>query len=209
MGHPIIAALLALMLGAVAAAAEPASRLSDEQRTRVSQAVARLNIAPLRKVGFAVNVGAEIPRSVKLRPLPYAAVSAAPQYRGHAFLRVEEDVLIVEPRSHKVVAVLPLARAADGEKRRINLTQQQRELIRAQVTKQTSKFAARNRATTGGGPQPDVVIGEPVPRAYTIERFPDPVYWQVPALRSYQYILRDKELYVVDPRKRRVIELLE
>ena len=48
-----------------------------------------------------------------------------------------------------------------------------------------------------------------MPKAYTIERFPDAVYWQVPALRSYQYILRDQDLYLVDPRKRQVIELID
>jgi hypothetical protein len=136
-------------------------------------------------------------------------VNVAPQYRGHSFVRVEEDVVIVEPRSYKVVAVLPLPKAAEDSRRRLHLTQPQRELIHAQVRQQTSKQAASRRATTGGGSQTEIVVGESVPKTYTIERFPDAVYWQVPALRSYQYIQRDQDLYLVDPRKRRVIELIE
>src|SRR3546814_6368140 len=57
--HSIIAAALALMLCAVPAFAEHATGLNDEQRTRISQSVARLNVAPLRKVTFAIRVRSE------------------------------------------------------------------------------------------------------------------------------------------------------
>ena len=93
--------------------------------------------------------------------------------------------------------------------RKLYLTNTQRELIHAHVKQQTSKQLAASRATTGVGSQPEIVVGEAVPKQYTIERFPDAVYWQVPALRSYQYILRNKDLYLVDPLKRRVVELIE
>ena len=143
MGHAIIAALLAFMLGAVPAAAQQAPALNDEQRTRISQSVAKLNIAPLLRIKFAIDVGSEIPRSIKLRPLPYGAVTAAPQYRGHAFVRIEEDVVIVEPRSYKIVAVVPLPKAAGDSRRKLLLSKPQRDLIHAQVRAQASKQASR------------------------------------------------------------------
>lgn len=220
-----VAAALALMLGIGAAAAQqskpdgasgqppeaPAvAPLDEQQRARISQSIAALNVAPLRRVRFSLAIGAEAPRSLKLRPLPAAAVEAAPQFRGHSFVRVDEDILIIEPKSYRIVAVMPHPKSAIMSKPKLNLTQKQREMIRAQVGQQLSKTQAPGkRATTGSAPAPEIVVGEAVPRWITIERFPDTVYRQVPAVRSYQYIARDRDIYLVDPRERRVLEMIE
>ena len=225
MRHAILA-VLALALGIAPAAGEQRARaaphkgashehvetapLSEPQRARLAQAVAGLNVAPLKGLKFPVQVGSEVPRTLRLRPLPPAAVQAAPQYRAYHFVLVDDTIVIVQPRTYRVVAVLAQGKGGKLATPKLNLTQHQRSTVRAEVGKQVSKQRpAPERGTTGMAPTAEVVIGERVPETMTIERFPDNVYRQVPALRSYQYILRENEIYVVDPRELRVIEQVE
>ena len=62
--------------------------------------------------------------------------------------------------------------------------------------------------TTGAAPQSTttIEIGESVPDAVEIQSFPEEVYREVPEIRSYRYIERGGDVYLVDPGDRQVIE---
>jgi hypothetical protein len=175
--------------------------LDPQRRGRLHSAVARLDIRPLDRVDFSVSVGAVVPTHVHLRPLPSTIVEIVPRYRGYDFFAVRDEIVIVEPRTHKVVDVIERgpshARAESKEK--VKLSSKQRDVIRKHVSR-------RRTVTTGSEPSTAVEIGETLPESVQIESFPETVYSVVPEVRSYRYIERGGNVYLVDPGSRRIIE---
>ncbi len=81
--------------------------LNETQRTRVSESIARLNVAPINNVNFSLSVGTVVPRDVRFQPLPADVMEILPQYRGYNFFVVRDDIVIVDPSTYKIVDVLP------------------------------------------------------------------------------------------------------
>lgn len=185
--------------------------LQTEQKTRLNQAVASLDVRPISNVNFSVSVGTAVPQTVSLRPLPDTIVSVIPQYRGYDFFVVRDEIVIVEPSSHRIVDVIersggPARAQATTSERKLNLSSQQREVIRKHSAQRTT-----TTTTTGSAPRSSrtMTIGEEAPDTVVIESFPEEVYRDVPEIRSYRYIQGDRGVYIVDPQSRRVIEDIE
>ena len=53
-----------------------------------------------------MSVGTVIPRTVTVAPLHPVLVEIYPEWRSYRFVIVEERIIIVEPDSFKIVAVL-------------------------------------------------------------------------------------------------------
>jgi hypothetical protein len=53
-----------------------------------------------------VTIGEAIPRTVHLNRLPARVLEYAPQYRGYEYILVGDDILIVDPRTLRIVAVI-------------------------------------------------------------------------------------------------------
>ena len=85
---------------------------ADEQRTRVStrfsQSIDRMNVRPLSRSQISVSIGATIPRSVRAYAVPRDIVAIYPRFRGHRFVVVDDEIVIVEPGSQRVVTTLPM-----------------------------------------------------------------------------------------------------
>jgi hypothetical protein len=113
--------MVALGLGVAAAVAEesvaePGSgrkpdTLSLEQVVKLSNTITNENAAPLSNVNFPVSIDSVVPGQISLRPLPSSANAAAPQFTGDSYIVVEELIAIVEPKTRKIVAVVPRARS--------------------------------------------------------------------------------------------------
>jgi Protein of unknown function (DUF1236) len=180
--------------------------LQGSQRTRLHEAIGRLDARPISNVNFSVAVGTTIPSSVNLVPVPESIVAVLPEYRGYDYFVVRDEVVIVQPRTHRIVDVIERGGASRAEattSHRLHLSSHQREIIRKHYT-------SRRTVTTGAAPRAEhVVVGEDVPQTVTIERFPDEVYREVPEIRDYRYIEGDNGLYLVEPGSRRVIEEIE
>jgi hypothetical protein len=181
--------------------------INDQQRTRLSQSFARVNVQPLNNVNFSVSVGTAIPRDVRLHPLPPDIVEVVPQYRGYNFVRVRDEIVIVDPGTYKIVTVLPLsggstAAAPANSRSKVTFTDRDRDVVRRHTR------ASTERRTTGssGATRVEIRRGERLPDTVEIEEFPETVYREAPALREYRYIHRDSRTYIVEPRERRVIE---
>jgi hypothetical protein len=178
--------------------------LNDQQRTRISSAIGRQDVRPLGNVNFSVSVGAQVPRSVRLHPLSADIVAIAPQFRGHRFFVAQDEIVIVEPSTFRIVAVLPrrtaglssttLAQAPD----RVQLTQTQRESIRSHALRQTPRVTARSTLS----------VGEPVPSSIELSTFPDTVVTEVPTVRPLRYFVQDRDIVLVDPVESRVVEVI-
>ena len=162
---------------------------------------------PVRNVNFAINVGTVVPSSVRFYPVTRAMIDVYPQFRGYHFMVVNEEIVIVEPRSRKIVQVIAYQGGGQATLRsKLKLSDKQRNVIRSSVRRPSTSTTTTGASTTV---EREISIGDTLPETVVIERFPDTVYRDVPSIRSYQYITRDRGVYVVDPRERRVIDLID
>ncbi|MEH2488566.1 DUF1236 domain-containing protein [Bradyrhizobium sp. AZCC 2230] len=186
--------------------------INDQQRTRISTSISHLNVQPLNNVNFSLSVGTVVPRDVRVQPLPAEVVEIAPQYRGYDFVLVKDEIVIVEPSSYKIVAVMPYsgrstaAAPARAEQRNVTFSDRDREVIRKHAK---ARPVERERQTTGSTVRTEIRRGERVPDGVEIDAFPDEVYREAPSLREYRYIHRDSRTYIVEPQERRVIEEID
>jgi hypothetical protein len=90
--------------------ADKPAQLSEQQRTQISTTISKesnLRRVERNEINFTINVGAVVPRTVNLAPLPTTIVSVVPAYRGYLYIVVGDDLLIVHPRTYEIVAVIP------------------------------------------------------------------------------------------------------
>ena len=186
--------------------------INDQQRTRVTQSISRLNVQPLTNVNFSLSVGTAVPRDVRLQTLPADVVEVVPQYRGYSFFVVRDEIVIVEPSTYKIVTVLPrsggsTAAAPARSQSKVSFTDKDRDVVRKHVKTRTERPATGSAAqTTGSSARVVIRRGERVPEAVEVEEFPETVYREAPALREYRYIHRENRTYLIEPSERRVIE---
>lgn len=86
--------------------------LDTQQQTSIGQAIARHDVKPLANVAFSMAVGTKVPSPVQLRALPADVATFVPQYRGYSYFAVEEQVVIVNPGTQEIVAIVPYTGAA-------------------------------------------------------------------------------------------------
>ena len=84
--------------------------LNPEQRTKIRETVIRRSDAPrLSKsnINFNLSVGTTVPRSVHVATLPAEVIEIHPAWRGFMYFLVGDEIVVVEPGSLRIVAVLP------------------------------------------------------------------------------------------------------
>ena len=82
------------------------ANLSTEQRTSIRTVITRQKVRPMTNVTFAISVGAEVPRSVRFHRVPTELVHIYPHWRGYDYFLVGDQIVVVNPRTHQIVAVL-------------------------------------------------------------------------------------------------------
>ena len=81
--------------------------LTPEQKSRIRTTVIQSSNAPrVSNVNFSISVGTVVPRSVKVVAVPSTLVEIHPAWRGYMYFIVGDEIIIVEPRTLKIVAVL-------------------------------------------------------------------------------------------------------
>jgi hypothetical protein len=94
--------------GQGSAGANTSVNLSSQQRTQIRQVVLRNHSIPhVNNVDVRINVGAVLPRTVELIDVPEDVVTIFPRFRRHKIVIIHDQVVIVEPSTFKIVAVLP------------------------------------------------------------------------------------------------------
>jgi hypothetical protein len=184
------------------------ANIGVQEQTRISQSIARLNVRPLTNVNFSVAVGTAIPRNVRLQPLPADIVQVVPQYRGYNFVVVRDEIVIIEPSSYKIVAVMPrsggrAAAAPPPTQKKVKFSNRERDVIRSHMR------TSRQSTTTGSAARAQMRVGDQVPDAVELREFPSTVYRTVPTVREYRYIDMDNRSYLVEPRGRMIIEEID
>jgi hypothetical protein len=87
--------------------ARPAPKITNVQQTKIRETIKTVNVAPVH-VDFHIGVGVAVPRTVELRPLPPAIIGIVPEYEDYRFFVVPGEIVIVDPVTFDIVAVLPL-----------------------------------------------------------------------------------------------------
>lgn len=83
-------------------------KLTQEQRTTIRTTVIQGSNAPrVSNVNFSLNVGTVVPRTgVTLVAVPPTLVEIYPAWSGYRYFIVGERIIIVDPSSYEIVAVL-------------------------------------------------------------------------------------------------------
>jgi hypothetical protein len=81
--------------------------LSDEQRGRIYEGVMRVSNAPVAHAAPAPAVADALPSGVALQDLPAGVTREIPLVDGHKFVKFDDRIVVVEPKSRVVVAMIP------------------------------------------------------------------------------------------------------
>lgn len=83
-------------------------RISSEKQVRISETLSREHLAPPeRDLNISIRVGEAVPSRVRLHPLPPEILSIEPEYRDYEYFSTDDDIVIVEPGSHRIVSEVP------------------------------------------------------------------------------------------------------
>jgi hypothetical protein len=86
-------------------AAAGSAKLSSEQHTKITAIIRAHKVAPAR-LDVAVRVGTRVPDSVHFYPLPREVFAIYPEWRGYDYIMVGDEIVVLDPRTHEIVAVL-------------------------------------------------------------------------------------------------------
>jgi len=192
--------------------------LNEQQNTRVATAIRQANVRPLTNVNFSIAVGTTIPADIQVNSLPAALVEVVPQYRGFNFVVVEQEVLIIDPTSRAIVAVIPFeaqrttgantappvpAQAANPRAPTEAAAPPPREhKKKAERHRKTDKdrrvIIEERRSTTGAGHR-EPRVGDRVPDDAVIERRPVEVYRDEPPARGDRHHPSARDIPLIGP----------
>src|SRR5207237_10708662 len=79
---------------------------TTEQKTKIRQTVLTSSAPRLTSVNFDVKVGVAVPRTVRVAPLPAPIIEIEPQWRGSMYFVYHDEIIVVEPGSLRIVAVI-------------------------------------------------------------------------------------------------------
>ncbi|MBR0813125.1 MULTISPECIES: DUF1236 domain-containing protein [Bradyrhizobium] len=83
------------------------AKLSTEQRTQITSVIREQRVAPVTNVNFSVSIGTRVPREgISLHALPSRVVTIYPEWRAYKYIMVREQIVIIDPDTYEIVAVL-------------------------------------------------------------------------------------------------------
>lgn len=112
--------MIAVAAGMGLGASLPAQAQSSTTTTTTTETTGSITIAPEKRtiirqqlgtsrpvtVRERVTVGMTVPESVELQSVPETIVSEVPSVRGHRYFVYEDNVVIVDPQTRRVVTIV-------------------------------------------------------------------------------------------------------
>ena len=83
-----------------------ALELTPAERLAIYQSVTQTHKNNAAPIGFRATVGARVPDTVELKPLSDTLAKLVPQARAFSIGMVEKEVILVDPGTRQVVAVV-------------------------------------------------------------------------------------------------------
>ena len=87
---------------------KPPLQLSDEQRRKIQDALVTAHSAQKTPEKFEAKVGEKVPTTLKLDAMPAPLINQEPVLKQYDFVKLDNDLLVVDPMDSTVVAVIPL-----------------------------------------------------------------------------------------------------
>jgi Protein of unknown function (DUF1236) len=81
------------------------AKLTTEQRTKITSVIKSQKVEPAR-LNVSVSVGTRIPADVRLHALPQEVIVIYPDWRGYDYILVGDQIVIINPRTHEIVAIV-------------------------------------------------------------------------------------------------------
>ena len=86
------------------------ANLTTQQKTVIKNKIIENKSAPrVSHVDFNVSVGVAVPTTVRLAPVPAEIVRIHPGWKSYQYFVYEEEVIIVDPRTHKIIEVITVS----------------------------------------------------------------------------------------------------
>jgi hypothetical protein len=191
--------------------------LGEQQQSRVSSAIRQQKIEPVTNLNFAVSVGTAVPSSVRLTSLPTELADVLPQYRSYSFFLAQREVVIVDPQSFRIVALVPVSggatvgtassretvdSAAPASAPKTKATHTERR--RARATEEKPRFTDRERDRRRSvETETDVTVGASRREPDDVEELPPGARRLGPPVRRYRDIEpEDRGRVVIEPAER-------
>jgi opacity protein-like surface antigen len=83
--------------------------LTSDQKTKIRTSVIQSGNAPKvsrSSINFNISVGTVVPRSVHFVSVPSTLIEIHPAWRGFEYFVVDEEIVIIDPHTLRIVAVL-------------------------------------------------------------------------------------------------------
>gem|GEM_PF-7105826 len=164
-------------------------RIADTVRQRIE----RNEVRPIQDLGVSVSIGAELPSRVQLQPLPSDIAAIRPQYRDYRYTVSDREIVIVDPRSRRIVEVIDRGGGRGGSVDIYAAFERERDVRRWH--------------------RPDTVVfreGIVLPAGVPYHDLPGEVIERHPDWRGYQYVMTEsEEVAIVEPRTRRIVEVVD
>lgn len=168
---------------------------SDSQRIAdtVRERVERNEIRPVQNLGISVSVGAALPSRVQLQPLPRDIAAIRPQYRDYRYTVSDREIIIVDPRSRRIVEVIDRGGGRAGT-------------VDIYAAFETRRDVRRWRRPAEIVFQQGVILPASAPYYdLPVELVEDNPNW-----RGYQYVMTESdEVAIVEPRTHRIVEVVD
>lgn len=89
-------------------AAAGTAKLTSEQRTKITSVIKSQKVKRIQpsELNVSIRVGATVPTSVHYYPLPSEVIEIYPEWRGYDYILVGDQIIVIEPDRHVIVAVL-------------------------------------------------------------------------------------------------------
>jgi len=90
-----------------AAKTKPPLQLSDEQRRKIQDALVTAHSAQKTPDNFEAKIGTKVPLKLKFDAMPAPLINEEPVLKQYDFVKLDNDLLVVDPMDSTVVAVIP------------------------------------------------------------------------------------------------------
>ena len=86
---------------------KPPLQLTDQQRRAIQDALVTAHSAQKTPDKFEAKIGAKVPVALKLDAMPAPLINQEPVLKQYDFVKLDNDLLVVDPMDSTVVAVIP------------------------------------------------------------------------------------------------------
>lgn len=86
---------------------KPALQLNEQQRREIQEALVTAHSAQKTPDKFEAKIGVKVPTQLKLDAMPAPLINHEPVLKQYDFVKLENDLLVVDPMDSTIVAVIP------------------------------------------------------------------------------------------------------